>query len=75
MQTTTPIVPTEHYALVKQWLKTDPNVTHTDLAQRYQGTYKRALSARTMGRVLGHMEQTRKKGHESLACQASRCSD
>lgn len=56
-----PIVPTEHYPVLKQWLEHTPDLTQADLAQRYQDTYNQAVSARTMGRVLKRMEQTRKK--------------
>jgi|SRR5690554_2023573 len=58
-----PIVTPEHHALIEAWLAECCDLTQQELADRFTEKTGRRVSQRTMSRVLGRINETRKKSH------------
>ena len=55
----------EDAPLFAAWLAENPSLTQTELAERYERETGRAVSQRTISRVLGRLGITRKKRHST----------
>lgn len=56
-----PIVQTDDFDRISGWIKVEPDLTQSDLAERFTDETGQAVDRRTMGRALRRMHITRKK--------------